>query len=229
MPMSYEQTEALLLMVEKAVQEQPNLLARIVDRATKGLQNKADEHSELRVNAEVALSGIFDLVPVAKLKANPIVAMKARQALVTSGMFAGTKMADQLEEEISNDKKLLEEKRDKEAKDAQARQYKLRVQREDVIAGKTPHTTIHPDGLVEAARRGRELSNAAFPILKPYNARRPDGSHHAWVIAVNEIDPNQRQPSQMLFIGKQHRRMVFLSDNDAMAFITKLREQMGEL
>ncbi|AFH14833.1 hypothetical protein LU11_gp302 [Pseudomonas phage Lu11] len=225
----FDQIEALLLMVEKAVQDNPSLLARIVDRATRGLQNKADEHSELRVNAEVALSGIFDLVPAAKLKANPIVAMKARQALVTSGMFAGTKMADELEAEISNDKTAIEAKRDKDAKEAQARQYKLRVQREDVIAGKTPHTTIQADALVEAARRGRELSNAAFPILKPYNAKKRDGSHHAWVIAVNEIDPNQRQPSQMLFIGKQHRRMVFLTDNDAMAFITKLREQMGEL
>ncbi len=229
MPMSYEQTEALLLMVEKAVQEQPNLLARIVDRATKGLQNKADKHSELRVNAEVALSGIFDLVPVAKLKANPIVAMKARQALVTSGMFAGTTMAEQLEEEISNDKKAIEEKRNKEAKDAQARQYKLRVQREDVIAGKTPHSTIDADALVLAAKRARAESNACFPMLKPYNARKSDGSHHAWVIAVNEAAPETRQASQMLFIGKSNRRQVFLTDNDAMEFIKQLRENLGDL
>jgi len=100
--LSYDEQIQILNMVETLVAQYPEMQTRVIERCTRGMQNRYDTVNEMRTDAETAVVMLLDLVPKSKQVAekHQYALTLAKRAVVRSGMFAGSVMADNLEAEL---------------------------------------------------------------------------------------------------------------------------------
>lgn len=101
--MSYDEQLQILNMVEALVTQYPEMQTRVIERCTRGMQNRYDTVNEMRNDAETAVVMLMDLVPKSKQtqEKHQYALTLAKRAIVRSGSYGGTVMANNLEQELS--------------------------------------------------------------------------------------------------------------------------------
>lgn len=101
--LSYDEQLNILNMVETLVAQFPEMQTRVLERCTRGMQLRYDRVNEMRVDAETAVIMLMDLVPQAKKvsEKNQYAMTLAKRAVVRSGAYGGTGLANRLEQELS--------------------------------------------------------------------------------------------------------------------------------
>jgi peroxiredoxin len=100
--MTYDEQMQILNMVEVLVTQYPEMQTRVIERCTRGMQNRYESVNEMRTDAETAVVMLLDLVPKSKQtqEKHQYALTLAKRAVVRSGMFAGSVMANNLEAEL---------------------------------------------------------------------------------------------------------------------------------
>lgn len=100
--MTYDEKQTVLNMVEKVVSMYPEMQTEIIERCTRGMMTRYERVNEMRTDAETAVIMLMDLVPKSKQVAekHQYALTLAKRAIVRSGSYGGTVMADNLEAEL---------------------------------------------------------------------------------------------------------------------------------
>lgn len=100
--MSYDEQVQILNMVEALVTQYPEMQTRVIERCTRGMQNRYESVNEMRCDAETAVVMLMDLVPKSKQtqEKHQYALTLAKRAIVRSGMYGGSVMANNLEAEL---------------------------------------------------------------------------------------------------------------------------------
>ena len=98
--MTYEDKQQFLLVLAAAVEGGSLTLLEVVEAATRGKDARYEKLNHMRAEAETSAMMLFNMVSPAKLAKFPLQETRIKQTLLSSGMFAGTKIAQQFESEI---------------------------------------------------------------------------------------------------------------------------------
>lgn len=100
--LSYEEKQQILNMVETLVAQYPEMQTDVIERCTRGMQRRYETVNEMRCDAETAVVMLMDLVPKSKQtqEKHQYALTLAKRAIVRSGMYGGSVMANNLEAEL---------------------------------------------------------------------------------------------------------------------------------
>lgn len=215
--MNTVERQQFLAMVRKVVGDNPDMLGQIIIAAQQGIEERLEKVNEQRVNAEFALSSIFDLVPKKSLDARPLVAVKAKRVLMESGAFAGTEFANQLKAEIAEGEALAVQKREGEE---EAKRRRIRFHREKMRQKRSPVSTIGADDIISGLVAGRNT------LLRAWNVTPRDAvAVDSWAIVVGCATTRIEQEQSLVYLGAPHTgRQLFATDWDASEEINRIRQ-----
>jgi hypothetical protein len=210
--------------VMDVIEEHPEWMGPLILSMQTAVMNRLNHVNDMRVEAEFALASVIDLVPKKKLDDHPAISVKAKRVLSQCGSFDGTEYAKQLEQEITAGTMRIsaekEQRREDEAKEEKARRQRLRENRERERYKKHPVSLISGDALAKSVAKGESK-------LTPYKIAggRDEWNFHAWVLVVNEDNPQKAQENSMLYVGdKPAGRWVYASKEDACEAIAAISE-----
>ena len=100
--LTYDEQLQILNAVENLVSQYPEMQTRVIERCTRGLMNRYDTVNAMRNDAETAVIMLMDLVPKSKQtqEKHQYALTLAKRAVVRSGSYGGTLMANNLEAEL---------------------------------------------------------------------------------------------------------------------------------
>jgi hypothetical protein len=210
--------------VMDVIEENPEWMGPLILAMQTAVMNRLNRVNDMRSEAEYALAAVIDLVPKKKLEDHPAISVKAKRVLSQCGSFDGTEYAKQLEQEITAGTLRIsaekEQRKDDEAKEEKARRRRLRENRERERYKKHPVCLITGDTFAKSVAQGESK-------LTPYKITggRDEWNFHAWVLVVNEVDPQKAQENSMLYVGdKPNGRWVYASEEDAREAIAAISE-----
>lgn len=227
--LSYTERMVFLETICNMVADDATLMPDIINSLMEGRERAYRQVNELRVNAETSLAFFFSLVPKASLDKNPGMAIKAKKTLIDSGMFAGTAMARQLEADVEIGEVELAEHEAESKKESKRQQIAhwqlLRARREQVRHKKRPVATIN------AGNAAKTLTQYPDTPIIPLEIRsgKDNWDLHAWVLTFNEEAPDIERQYSMLYVGGDHGRDTYASEELALAAVESIRQFANNL
>jgi hypothetical protein len=210
--------------VMDVIEENPEWMGPLILAMQTAVMNRLNRVNDMRTEAEYALAAVIDLVPKKKLEDHPAISVKAKRVLSQCGSFDGTEYAKQLEQEITAGTLRIsaekEQRQEDEAKEEKARRRRLRENRERERYKKHPVCLITGDTFAMAVASGASK-------LTPYKITggRDEWNFHAWVLVVDEDNPQKAQENSMLYVGdKPNGRWVYASEEEAYEAIAAISE-----